>query len=135
MGSKARASLTVALGVALGLRVWLNAESESPSRVVGEPIQSIVGVAFLLLLVVVPLIVGRWWVVAALGGGVGALTILKLTGQTIYDTDGYSDPLSRLSFIGLAIFGLLMLALVGIRLVFDRWRARRLARPAVVDSV
>lgn len=134
MGTKARVLLTVALGVVLGLSTWLGVHGLSPSGGVEEVVNSPAGVAvYLAFLILVPLIVGRWWVVCALVGRFAALAILQLTGHVVID-DGAADPLSLLSLIGLAVYGLFILALVGIRVVFDGWRARRLARPSVVSS-
>ncbi len=74
--------------------------------------------------VLLPLIVGRWWVVAALAGPFIALVALDLTGH-VYE--GGSDPIDSsllLGVVGLVFLGLIMLILVGIRKAFDFLRKR-----------
>lgn len=72
-----------------------------------------------------PLIVGRWWVVAALAGPFIALVALELTGY-VYEggSDGPESPLFPWGIIALFFWELLMLILVGIRKAFDFLRNR-----------
>jgi hypothetical protein len=115
MSTKARVILTVALGIVMGVSTWLSADWSSPPWA---------GFAFWSSLVLVPLIVGRWWVLAALTGRLTALVALQLTGHMFQGSDGYESALSYLSLAGMVIFGLFMLILVGIRKAFDLWRYR-----------
>lgn len=121
MSTKARIVLTVVLGVVMGVSTWLSAEWPSP---LGAGVTSGVGVTHWTLIILIPLIVGRWWVLAALAGRFAALVILELTGHMFQSSDGFESALSPLSIAGLVIFGLFMLILVGIRRAFDLWRHR-----------
>jgi len=81
--------------------------------------------------ILVPLIVGRWWVVAALAGQLIALVALQLTGQSIQGLDNTEVPaLSLLGIIGLVASGIYLLILVGIRKAFDHLRNRRVTANA-----
>jgi hypothetical protein len=121
-----RIVLTVALGIVLGLVTWLGMDGYSPSQGVEEIVGSPpLQVAILAFFIFVPLAVGRWWVVASLVGRFAALAILELTGHMFHNTDGWEKPLGSLSILGIFLFGLVMLALVGLRKVFDVWRGRR----------
>lgn len=74
-----------------------------------------------------PLIVGRWWVVAALAGPFIASAALHLTG---HEPERVAD-IGEFGFIFVVFFlvlsGFLMLIMVGIRKAFDFLRKRRLA--------
>lgn len=76
--------------------------------------------------VLLPLIVGRWWVVAALAGPLIASVTFELTGH-VYEggSDGPEPGLLWVVF-ALDFYGLLMLILVGIRKAFDFVRNRLL---------
>lgn len=116
MTTKARVILTLVLGIVIGVTTWLGAEESSPP---GS------GYVLWALIVLIPLIVGRWWVLAALAGQVIALMALQLTGHMFRGLEGHVETLNYpLSILGLVIFGLFMLTLVGIRTAFDRWRNR-----------
>ncbi|HVO52881.1 MAG TPA: hypothetical protein VMT37_00555 [Solirubrobacterales bacterium] len=118
----------------MGLSCWLGTEGYSPSPGAEEVAHSpVIGSLYLIALVAVPLIVGRWWVVASLAGWLVALVILQVTGHWYQGSDGWSRPLNPLAFFGMTFFGLLMLALVGIRKAFDFWRGRRSAADAVTS--
>jgi hypothetical protein len=112
MSTKARVVPTVAAGVVMGVLLWLSADWW--------------GYAFYASVVLLPLIVGRWWVVAALAGPFIASAALDLTGHV---PEGGSDG-PELGFIFVVVFlvfsGLSMLVLVGIRKAFDFLRKRRL---------
>jgi hypothetical protein len=115
MSIKARVILTVILGIVMGVSTWLSAEWSSPAEA---------GFACWVLIILIPLIVGRWWVLAALSGRLIALIALQLTGHMFESSDGFEPALSLLSIAGLVIFGFFMLILVGIRMAFDLWRDR-----------
>lgn len=111
MSTKARIVLTVAAGIVMGVLLWLRADW---------------GYAFYASVVLLPLIVGRWWVVAALAGPFIASVALDLTGHV---PERVSDE-PEFGFIFVAFFlvfsGFLMLILVGIRKAFDFLLKRRL---------
>lgn len=115
MNTKVRVILTMILGIAMGVTTWMSAEwSSLPGS----------GYVLWTLIILVPLIVGRWWVLAALAGRFIALVALQQTGHMFHDSDGYEAALGYLSIVGLVILGLFMLILVGIRMAFDLWRDR-----------
>jgi Zn-dependent protease len=111
MSTKARVVLTVAAGIVMGVSLWLGAGW---------------GYAFYASVVLLPLIVGRWWVVAALAGPFIASVALDLTGHM--SESGSDDPEFGFIFVVffLVFLGFLMLILVGIRKAFDFLRKRRL---------
>jgi|GEM_PF-3346387 hypothetical protein len=112
MSTKARIVLTVAAGIVMGVSDWLNGGT---------------GEVFFASVVLLPLIVGRWWVVAALAGPFIAMAALDLSGH-VYEggSDGAESYLFPWGIIGLFFWELVMLILVGIRKAFDFLRKRRL---------
>jgi hypothetical protein len=118
MNTKARVILTLVLGIAMGVTTWLGAEGSSPP---GS------GYVLSALTILVPLIVGRWWVLAALAGQLVALVALQLTGQLIHGLDSEVSALPW-GIAGLVVSGLFFSILVGIRKAFDRWRHHRATR-------
>ena len=111
MSTKTRIVLTVAGGVVMAVCTWLSADWAET--------------VFFASVVLLPLIVGRWWVVAALAGPFIAVVAIELTGH-VYE-GGSDGPESALfwGIFALDFYGLLMLILVGIRKVFDFFRNRR----------
>jgi hypothetical protein len=111
MSTKARIVLTVALGIVMGVSTWLSGDWT--------------GDVFFASVVLLPLIVGRWWVVAALAGPFIASVALDLTGH-VYEggSDGAESYLFPWGIIGLFFWELVMLILVGIRKAFDFLRNR-----------
>jgi hypothetical protein len=107
MSTKARVNLTAAAGIVAGVSLCLGDAS---------------GLAFPALVVLLPLIVGRWWVVAALAGPLVAGVALELTGHMPEDEGGggleYDFGFEFFVFY-LVLSGLLMLCLVGVRKGFD----------------
>jgi len=124
MSTKARVILTLVLGVVMGVTTWLGAEGSSPP---GS------GYVLWALVTLVPLIVGRWWVLAALAGQLVALVVLQLTGQLIHGLDSEVSALPW-GIVGLVISGLYFSILVGIRKAFDRWRHHRATRKPLDTS-
>lgn len=125
MSAKTRIILIVALGVFLGLMAWLPVEGYSPSPGVEDVFSSRpIWIVFFAFLIAVPLIVGRWWVVASVAGLFIALATLELTGQ-IYEGlgDGPEKPLGSLWV--LPWYALLLLILVAVRKLFDFFRTCR----------
>ena len=112
MSTKARIVLTVALGIVMGVSTWLSGG---------------IGDVFFASAVLLPLIVGRWWVLAALAGPLIALVALQLTGHLIHGFDNTEVSALPLGIVGLVVNGFFLLTLVGIRKAFDLWRRRRAA--------
>lgn len=114
MSTKTRVVLTVAAGIVMGVLLLLSADNW--------------GYAYYASVILLPLIVGRWWVVAALAGPFIASVALDLTGHVSERGSGSDGP--EFGFIVVIFFlvfsGFLMLILVGIRKTFDflrkRWR-------------
>lgn len=128
MTTRTRVILTAAFGVVLGLKMWLGTEGFSPSPgLEGVFGSEAAGRALLVCLILVPLIVGRWWVLTALAGWVIASVVLQSTGHVA--EGGGEDHWGLIGVIvGLALWGSVFLILVGTRMAFDRWRRRRAAR-------
>jgi len=85
------------------------------------------GIAFYASVLLLPLIVGRWWVVAALAGPLVAGVALELTGlMPEDDSNGGLEYEFGFGFfvLFLILSGNLMLILVGVRKVFDFLRQR-----------
>ncbi len=118
MSTKAGVVLTVVAGVAMGVLLGLG------------DVWGIVLYASVLLL---PLVVGRWWVVAALVGPLIAGVALELTGH-MPESDSNGGLEYDFGFIFFVLFlslaGNLMLILVGVRKVFDFLRRRWLTARA-----
>lgn len=138
MSTRTRVSLTIGLGVALGLSVWLGKGGFSPTQGVVEALHSMpIRAVSIAIVVLVTMAVGRWWVVAATAGPFIALLVLQLTGHLAHELDGWALPLNVVSIFGLVYLGLGLLILVGVRKLFDLcrrkavdvWRSR-----AAVDS-
>jgi hypothetical protein len=112
MSTKTRVVLTVAGGIVMGL-TWLISDWTLD--------------AFVVLLILLPLVVGRWWVVAALIGPLIAVVALELTGHVDESGSDGTGPALLWGVFVLNVYGLFMLILVGIRKVFDFFRRRRVA--------
>ncbi|HXQ89292.1 MAG TPA: hypothetical protein VN733_06590 [Solirubrobacterales bacterium] len=86
------------------------------------------GIAFYASVLLLPFIVGRWWVVAALAGPLVAGVALELTGH-MPDTEGNGGLEYDFGFIFFVLFlslaANLMLILIGVRKLFDFLRRRR----------
>jgi hypothetical protein len=108
--------------------MWLGTEGFSPSPgLEGVFGSEVAGRVLFVFLILVPLIVGRWWVLAALAGWVIASVALQLTGHV--PQGGGEDNWGLFGVIvGLVLWGFVFLILVGIRIAFDRWRRRRATR-------
>lgn len=114
MSTKTGVVLTVAAGVVMGVLLGLSEE--------------LWGVAFYASVLLLPFIVGRWWVVAALAGPLVAGVALELTGHTpVGESEGGLEYDFGFTFfvLFLILSGNLMLILVGVRKVFDYLRRRR----------
>jgi hypothetical protein len=123
VSTKVRIGLTVALGVLMSLESW-NPWPYQSSGVQGFSRSIPDGVA-LAVFILVPLVVGRWWVVAALSGPFFALATLQVTGHEVLQFESLAQPLNPVTIAWLLLLGLVLLVLVGIRRAFDLWRGRR----------
>ncbi len=90
-------------------------------------------IAFYASVLLLPFIVGRWWVVAALAGPLVAGVALELTGH-MPESDSNGGLEYEFGFVFFVLFlvlsGNLMLILVGVRKVFDFLRRRWLTARA-----
>lgn len=124
MKGTTRAILTAAFGLFLGILFWLDRQEPSPYALVhSTPFQ----VFFLAMIVIVPPLVGRWWVVLALAGPLAFLAYWQVTGHHV-NADGQAPPLNVESIAGFVWLILLFWLLVGARKVWDglrRWRTAR----------
>lgn len=119
MSTKARINLTAAAGIVTGVLLCLSDDA--------------FGLAYYALVILLPLIVGRWWVVAALAGPLVAGVALEVTGHMPEDDSngGLEYDFGFIFFVlYLVLSGNLMLILVGVRKGFDFLRKRRLAAKA-----
>lgn len=114
-----RVALTVVYAVVLGVLTY--ADQKSVDVLPGG--EDSAAVAFLTLTVIVGAAVGRWWVLAALIGGFLPLVYLQATGYLGHGFDG-ADPISPSSIAGLIWCGLFLLLGVGLRWLWERFRAR-----------
>ncbi len=110
MSTKACVNLTAAAGIVTGVSLCLG-DAE--------------GFALPALVIFLPLVVGRWWVVAALAGPLVAGVALELSGHMPED-DGNGGLEYDFGFeffvFYLILSGFLMLCLVGVRKGFDYLR-------------
>ncbi|HEU4461067.1 MAG TPA: hypothetical protein VFR75_00605 [Solirubrobacterales bacterium] len=86
------------------------------------------GIALYASVLLLPLVVGRWWVAAALVGPLVAGVALELTGH-MPDSEGNGGLEYDFGFVFFVIFlslaANLMLILVGVRKLFDFLQRRR----------
>jgi len=112
MSTRAGVVLTVFAGVAMGALLGLG---------------DVWGYALWASVLLLPFVVGRWWVVAALAGPLLAGVALELTGH-MPDSEGNGGLEYDFGFSFFVLFlilaGNLMLILVGVRKVFDFLRRR-----------
>jgi hypothetical protein len=126
MSNRRRFALTVAAGVVLGFATWVAEQPGWPSPgandVLAVPLVIVAGVSLLL----VPLIVGRWWVVGLLAGPGLALLLMQLTGVAVQLDDGTGPAMNYRTIFFLIVVGLVTLILVGLRFLFDDVRHSRI---------
>ena len=117
MSTKARVNLTAAAGIVTGVLFCLSDDA--------------FGLAYYAMVIFLPLIVGRWWVVAALAGPLVAGVALELTGHMPED-DGNGGLEYEFGFIFFLLFlvlsGNLMLVFLGVRKGFDFFQRRLAAK-------
>jgi hypothetical protein len=82
--------LTVAAGVFLGLEVWVSERNGWPTAGLHDLSATVIGLGAAAALLIVPLVVGRWWVFLALVGPAISLTVMQIAGfqARLDDTTG-----------------------------------------------
>jgi hypothetical protein len=125
MSTKRRFALTVAAGIVLGLDTWVAEQPGWPTPGVNDVLAVPLVIVALVSLLLVPLIVGRWWVVGALVGPGLSLLIMQLTGVAVRLDDGTGPAINYRTIFFLIVVGLVMLLLVGLRFLFDDVRRSR----------
>jgi hypothetical protein len=119
MSARAGVVLTVVAGVVMGVSLGLD--------------DDVWATALYASVFLLPFIVGRWWVVAALVGPLMAGVALELTGH-MPESDSGGGLEYDFGFVFFVIFLSLvanvMLILVGVRKLFDFFRRRRLSAGA-----
>jgi hypothetical protein len=119
VSTKRRLALTVAAGVVLGLDTWVAEQSQWPTSGVNDALAAPLLIVALVALLVVPLAVGRWWVVGALLGPGLALLVMQLTGDPVSLDDGTGPAFNYRTIFLLVAVGAVMLILFGLRYLFD----------------
>lgn len=127
MESKTRVILTATLGIALGLGWWLGSKDLGPSPEFRDSLPAaVLGISAVVLYVVAPILVNRWWVLLSLAGPLAMLAFFQIaTDRLVQTLDGYAPPLNVESISGLFWLGLGMLLIVGVRKLWDLLRRRR----------
>jgi hypothetical protein len=125
MSTKRRLALTVTAGIVLGLDTWMVEQSGWPTPAVNDVLAVPLLIGALVALLLVPLAVGRWWVVGALVGPGLSLLIMQLTGVAVSLDDGTGPALNYRTIFFLIVVGLVMLLLVGLRSLLDDVRRSR----------
>ena len=112
--------MTVVAGVLMGVLLGL-------SDLLGSDLW---GLAFYASVLLLPFVVGRWWVVGALAGPLVVGVALQLTGH-MPDSDGNGGLEYDFGFAFFVLFlilaGNLMMVFLGVRKGYDFLRKRRLA--------
>jgi hypothetical protein len=125
--------MTVAAGIALGLDTWVVEQPGWPSPGVHDALVVPLAVVAWTSLLLVPLIVGRWWVLGSLAGPGLALLLMQMTGVATRLDDGTGPAFNYRTIFFLIVVGLVMLVMVGVRHAFDpghsSWRDRQRAEP------
>jgi hypothetical protein len=123
MTTRGRIALTVAAGIALGFATWVVEQPGWPTPGLHEVLAVPLVIVALVALFLVPLIVGRWWVLAALAGPGLALLIMQSTGVAVRLDDGSGPAINYRTIFFLAVAGAVMLIMFGIRFVSDDARS------------
>jgi hypothetical protein len=125
MSSRDRIGLTVAAGVILGLDTlaseWLGWPTVGLHHAVALPLTILAVTTFFL----VPLIVGRPWVLSAMAGPLLALVIMQAAGVAVTLDDTTGPALNYRTIFQLIALGVVMLTVVGLRGALDAARERR----------
>jgi hypothetical protein len=125
MSTRRRIALVAAAGIVLGLDTWVVERSGWPTPGVNDVLAVPLLIVALLALFLVPLAVGRWWVVGALLGPGLALLVMQLTGDLVSLDDGTGPAFNYRTVFMLIAVGALMLLLFGVRFAFDDARRSR----------
>jgi hypothetical protein len=110
--------LTAVAGVFLGLEVWVAEGAGWPTAGLHHLFSIVVGIGAAAALLVVPLIVARWWVILAMVGPAISLTVMQIVGLSVRldDTTGPAWNYRTVYMLGFA--ALVMLALFGVGRLF-----------------
>jgi hypothetical protein len=125
MSTKRRIALTVAAGIALGFATRVAEQPGWPTPGVNDVLSVPLVIVALIAIFLVPLIVGRWWVLAALAGPGLALLIMQSTGVAVSLDDGTGPAINYRTIFFLTVVGVVMLIMFGIRFVSDDARRSR----------
>lgn len=125
MTTRSRLGLTVIAGIALGLATWVAEQPGWPTPGLNDALSTPLLAAAAVALLLIPLAVGRWWVVGALAGPGLALAIMQLTGVAVRLDDGTGPAFNYRTLFMLSEVGSVMLLLVGLRFLFDDIRRNR----------
>jgi len=125
MNTGRRLALTVAAGFALGLDTAVAEQPGWPTPGLNDALAVPLLLVALAALVLVPLSVGRWWVVGALAGPGLALLVMQSAGAVVQLDDGSGPALNYRTIFFLVVVGLVMLLLVGLRSLYDEARRSR----------
>jgi hypothetical protein len=125
MSARDRIGLTFAAGVILGLDTlaaeWSGWPTAGLHHAVAPPLTILAIATFFL----VPLVVGRPWVLGAMVGPFLALVIMQSAGVAVTLDDTTGPALNYRTIFQLIAVGVVMLAVVGLRGAFDAMRERR----------
>jgi hypothetical protein len=126
MGTRGRIWLTVAAAVFLGLEVWVSERAGWPTAGLRDVFSVVVRLGAAAALLVVPLIVARWWMVLAMVGPAISLTIMQILGFQLRldDTTGPAWNYRTVFTLGFVTF--VMLLVTGLGCWFDTARRGRL---------
>ena len=118
MTTATRVKITVAAGLVLGLETWILERSAWPTAGLHDVLAPPLGILALAALFVVPLVVGRLWVVGALLGPLLALAVMQVAGLTVRLDDGTGPAFNYRTTFQLCAVGFILLFLAGLQTVF-----------------
>lgn len=115
MSTNGRLALTVVAGIVLGLDTRVVEQPGWPTPAVNDVLAVPLLIAALAAVFLVPLAVGRWWVVGAVAGPALSLLIMQSTGAAVQLDDGTGPALNYRTIFFLIVVGSAMLIVVGVR--------------------
>ena len=116
---------TIAAAVVLGAATLAAEHPGWPTAGINDAIALPLGILAAIVLFLVPLIVGRWWVVGAIAGPLLALLILQLTGAAVSLDDGTGPAFNYRTIFFLIVVASVLLLLGSLRRVFEDSRRER----------